>query len=737
MNNNDRLSQLSELQSNPLLSSWIAIAENGMIVLKSGKVELGQGIGIALMQIVADELDVSMDSVQLVAGRTDLCPDQGYTSGSNSIQVGAMALRQVCAEIRHLFIEQAARNLNVQPQDVQIQDGLFYSAQSTKSLSYGNMSGEVNLERVATGSVGPKASHARHISGSSSPRPDLNQKFFGAGFIQDIELEGMLHGRMVRPPSYDATIIEFSDRDRTAIQAMPGVHTLMVCGRYLGVCAEREEQAIAAAERMRTCITWKETATLPLDQPEQDWLSRLPSLTSVVDSSLTEESIDPTKVKRNALSASTAERTQTPEQNFSQRYSKPFIAHAPIGPSCALAQWKGETLTVWTHGQGSFPMQRELSRLLELPISQVTVIHADGSGCYGHNGADDAAIDAAMLSQAAGRPVRVQWMREEEFSWSPHGSAMSVQIEATLSPKGQITQWHQQIWSHTHVQRPGMSLGLKCLAAFHREPPVSADISTDFALGAGGGGHRNAVPIYTLPQRRIDYHLVTSPTLRSSALRALGAYANVFAIESSMDELAHLAGQDPIAFRLNHLTDPRARHVLESISRTSDWQALQHNNEVATETACGVGVAFARYKNSGAYCAVVAKIKVTDRIVLDQIWVAVDAGEVIHPDGLVNQIEGGVLQAASWTLKEALHWDQTRITTIDWENYPILRFDETPRTLEVQCIHRPESPALGTGECAAGPTAAAIANALANAIGIRMRDLPLTPERLAQAVMRD
>ena len=379
-------------------------------------------------------------------------------------------------------------------------------------------------------------------------------------------------------------------------------------------------------------------------------------------------------------------------------------------------------------------MRKELANLFDTTTDHITVIHADGAGCYGHNGADDAAFDAAMLAKVAGVPVRLQWSREDEFSWSPHGSAMSVQINAGIDAHGKIVEWNHQTWSHTHVQRPGMAPGLRCLAGIHRDPPAPEVPWTDFALTAGGGGQRNAIPLYDLPNKQINYHLIAESTLRSSALRALGAYANVFAIESCMDELADLAQQDPIEFRLNHLTDLRARQVLQSVAEKSGWMS-SNISATATDTSRGRGIGFARYKNNGAYCAVVVEIEVTDRIVLDKIWVVVDAGEIIHPDGLINQIEGGVLQAASWTLKEALHWDQTRVTTQSWDDYPILRFDETPSILSVHCIAQQDSPPLGAGECAAGPTAAAIANALRNAIGVRMRDLPLTPERLAQAVM--
>ena len=704
-----------DIIQNPKLSQWITIDSDGKILLRAGKVELGQGIGVVQLQIAAEELNVPIDAIRIVAGHTDFSVDQGYTSGSNSVQIGGIALRQICAQVRQLFIEAASRALNIIPQEIRIKDGIFSASQTAKTLRYLDLAASVDLNILATTSISPKAITEHTISGQSIKRPDLDKKLFGAGFIHDVELDGMTHGRIVRPPSYQATLLTFDQDARALIQAMPGVHTVLISGRFIGVCAVREEQAIAAAKAIRTHTQWHESESLPTEQPEQSWLRSMPSQDSVVDSS--------------------TQAAQLVSQSIEVNYSKPFIAHASIGPSCALAHWVGEHLTVWTHGQGSFPMRKELANLFDTAADNITVIHADGAGCYGHNGADDAAFDAAMLAKAAGVPVRLQWSREDEFSWSPHGSAMSVQINAGIDADGKIVTWHHQTWSHTHVQRPGMAPGLRCLAGIHRDPPAPEVPWTDFALSTGGGGQRNAIPIYDLANKHIDYHLIASATLRSSALRALGAYANVFAIESCMDELAEMAHQDPIQFRLNHLTDVRGRQVLQTVADRSGW----HNDDVSsksTDTSRGRGIGFARYKNSGAYCAVVVEIEVTDRIILDKIWVVVDAGEIIHPDGLINQIEGGVLQAASWTLKEALHWDQTRITTQSWDDYPILRFDETPALLSVHCIPQQDAPPLGVGECAAGPTAAAIANALHNAMGVRMRDLPLTPERLAQAVMQ-
>lgn len=707
----------ADIANNPLLSRWVRVADDGGIEVFAGKVELGQGLWTTQVQIAADELDVDPSAIRLCVGDTSLCPDQGLTAGSNSTEVGGMALRRVCAEVRQLFVQAAARRLGAAAADVRLADGRFSATTGGTTLGYRDLAAAVDLDRPARGDATPKPAAARRVAGTSLPRPDLRRKLFGAGFIHDIEWPGMLHGRVVRPPSATARLVAFDAVAQQAVRVLPGVHTLCVEGRYIAVAAEREEQAVAAAAAVRKRVQWSVTEDLPAATPDQAWLRALPTEDSVVDES-----------GPGAGEAAIAQR-------FEADYSRPFLAHASIGPSCALARWAGGRLTVCTHTQGSFALRRELASFFGIDAEQITVTHADGAGCYGHNGADDAAVDAAILARAADRPVRLQWSREDELAWSPFGPAMSVRIAAALDARGRIVHWEHDGWSQSHVQRPGLAAGLNCLAASLREPPAPLPSPRDFPLPAGGG-QRNAVPIYALPSRRIGYHLVKTPALRSSALRALGAFANVFAIESGIDELAALAGQDPLAFRLAHLDDPRAIAVLQAVAVAAGWQ---HEKAPARREGAlrGRGLALARYKNCSAYCALVVEIDVTDRIVLDRAWAAVDAGEVVNPDGLVNQIEGGVLQAASWTLKEEVHWDRAGLTTRSWADYPILNFDEAPATLQVQIIPHPELPPLGVGECAAGPTAAAIANALADALGVRARHLPLTPERLMKVVNDD
>ena len=394
-------------------------------------------------------------------------------------------------------------------------------------------------------------------------------------------------------------------------------------------------------------------------------------------------------------------------------------------PAAQLATFDNDKLIIWSHTQGPHFLRGQIARVMGMDVGQVDVVHKDGAGCYGHNGADDVALDAALLARAVKRPVHVTWTREDELVWSPCGSAMLVKMRAALDANNHIVDWSHELWSHTHIKRPGWADGVNLLAAWHMDPPHPVPPAKDMPLPAGGGD-RNAVPLYDFPQQEVVYHFISEMPLRVSALRTLGAYANVFAIESFLDEMAAAAGIDPIAFRLQHMKDPRARAVIEAAAKAAGWKTGQIG-----DGARGMGMGFSRYKNLSAYCAVVTEIEVAESIRVVRAVAAVDAGQIVNPDGLRNQIEGGIVQAISWTLKEAMTWDRERVTSRSWEEYPILRFDEVPE-IDVVLINQPDQPGLGSGECAAGPTAAAIGNALWQAMGVRMRDLPLTPERIAK-----
>jgi CO/xanthine dehydrogenase Mo-binding subunit len=421
--------------------------------------------------------------------------------------------------------------------------------------------------------------------------------------------------------------------------------------------------------------------------------------------------------------------TPAPADVVEASYSRPYIAHASLAPSCALAEFRDGHLSVWSHTQGVYPLRASLANVLGMSQSDITVRHAQGAGCYGHNGADDVAVDAAVIArESPGHCIRVQWRREEEFGFEPYGTAMHVTVRAALDASGKPADWTADIWANTHVQRP--STGGNMLTHEALPNPPADPRYTDPPEANGGGGTRNALPLYDFATKRIVHHLVLNPPVRTSALRGLGALPNVFATECFMDELAERAGKDPLAYRLSLLSDPRARRLLENVAARCDWASRG-----PAGNGRGLGLGWARYKNRAAYAAVAVEVEVEQEVRLRRVWCAADAGLVINPDGGRNQLEGGILQAASMTLKEQVRLGEHGSASLDWDGYPILRFSEVPE-IETEIVHAPDQPTLGMGECTMGPTAAAIGNAVAHALGTRIRDMPFTRERIAAALLR-
>ena len=690
------------LRVNRRLSQWLKFHADGYVEVFSGKVEIGQGILTALAQIAAEELDVLLAQVRLVPASTARSPDEAITSGSLSVQESGTALRHACAEARAIYLQAAAVRLGAAIESLTADSGNIASTNGAKT-SYWELADDTLLDREATGQVAPKAASAHRIVGAPIARLDLSDKIFGRPcFIHDLELPRMLHGRVLRPPSANATLI---DVDEVKVRELPGVVGVVRDGSFVGVLAQSEAGADAAVQELAAVASWHQTESLPDEASLATWLKAQEAETSIVDSK-----------------AATAPRPVA--RTMSARYSRPYLAHASIGPSCAVAQWQESGLRVWTHSQGIFNLRKDLAPALGLAEDKIVVEHVQGAGCYGHNGADDVALDAARLARAAGGcPVRVQWSRADELAWAPFGPAMAVEIEADLDDAGGVIAWRHTIWSNGHTSRPGRGKSPALLGAWHLAKPFERLPAINPPVAGGGGAERNSIPLYTFPAWQIVNHRIMTMPLRASALRSLGAYANVFAIESFVDELAVAAGLDPIAFRLRYLADPRARAVIECAARNAGW------NRWNKREGAGHGIGFTRYKNVGAYCAVIAEIEAEAEIRVRRLVIAVDVGLVINPDGVANQIEGGAIQAASWTLKEAVRFDRMRVTSDSWGAYPILRCSETP-AVEVEIVSRPDCPAVGVGEAAQGPTAAAIANAVFDALGLRVRDLPLTAERI-------
>ena len=668
------------------LSQRVHFEHDGTVSVASGKVELGQGILTALAQIAAEELGVELARIRMLPASTAHSPDEGVTSGSQSISEGGKALRVACAEVRALLLGRAARLLGAESSRLTVEDGTIRGPHN--SVSYWELA---HLEGQIPGAAPLQPASSYRIVGTNAPRRDLPGKFAGRpSYVQDMALPDMLHARVVRPPHGFQKLLSVPEtKDATLVRD----------GSFLGVLAEREEDAIAAAAKLRAKCTWESAPPVPDDI--HAWLKN-----NVTERIVSKEKAD---AQAKALGA----------KQVKAAYTKPYIAHASIGPSCAVARWKGGRLELWTHSQGIFGLRQDLSKVLGMNEADIVVNHVEGAGCYGHNGADDVALDAALLARRAnGRPVRLQWMRADEFAWEPYGAAMAFELEAALAPDGRIVSWRHEFWSNGHTHRPGRATLPTLTAAAHLAKPFELSPAVNPALPAGGAD-RNCIPLYDFADLLVVNNYVREMPLRSSSLRSLGGYGNVFAIECFMDECAAAAGADPIDFRLRHLRDARGSAVIEKLIPA--WQSWKRPE------GRGHGVAFAKYKNLGAYCAVLAEVEVTHEVRCTRLVAAVDVGLPINPDGVINQIEGGCIQAASWTLKEA--W---KPGVAGWEDYPILKFSEVP-TVQVQLLKN-EFPSVGAGECTMGPTAAAIANAVNDALGVRVRDLPLTPERIAAAI---
>jgi len=709
------------LAANPCLGDWLRVRPDGVVEVRSGKVELGQGVLTALAQVAAEELDVDVARVRMVAAATGISPDEGYTSGSNSIQYSGAALRVACAEARAIYLAAAAGRWNLPAEVLTVQDGTM-AAPDGRTTSYWELADDNLLDRLATGLAEPKAVSDYRIVGTSVPRVDLPDKLAPRPrFVHDMTLDGMLYGRVVRPPSRGATLLDVGTEPA---MALPGVVTVVRDGSFLGVIAGREEVALRAAGLLRAEAKWQERPTLPDEGNLPAFLTSAPAETSVLA-----EAAPPAGAPAGPAARS-----------HEATYHRPYLAHAAMGPSSATAlatavpgnEAKGSSvqLEVWTHSQGVYLLRRALTRALKLTGEQVRVRHVEGAGCYGHNGADDAAMDAVLLALAVpGRPVQVVWSRSDELGWAPFGPAGVVRIAADVDARGDVLSWQHEIWGNGHVTRPGFApTGL--LAASHRVGGEPIEAAGDPPMERGGGSGRNAVPGYAFPAYRAVSHRLSVMPLRTSSMRALGGFLNVFAIESFMDELAQAAGRDPVEYRLAQLADPRGRAVIEAVVRRSGWA------DRSASGSAGHGIGYARYKNSSAYCAVVAEVEAVTEVRVRRLTIAVDAGLVINPDGAENQVEGGAIQAASWALKERVRFNSLTVTSDTWDSYPILRFSEVP-AVEVEFLPGHGNPSLGVGETAQGPTAAAIGNALYDALGVRVRTLPLTQEQIIAAMPTD
>lgn len=712
----------ASLKTNPLLQQWLRWKPDGTMQVMTGKVELGQGILHALKILAAEELCLWPERVHVCAANTDTGPDEGMTSGSLSVQDSGAAIRHACAHLRALLLQLCAEQCSCDSHALHVTNGVVMQGE-TVMASYASLMPLIDFTQAVDCQAPWLPNTAWQWLGQDVVRDDVKALVQAEPvFIHDMVLDGLRHGLMVRSNALHATLDESTWQAAQALaKAWPNDSQLVRDGQLVGVLAATERLAYAHARQVQQTLRWQ---AKPLGLSAADLPQRLQTQTA------------DTQVFHDSGEFAAEERTS---QTFSATYFRPYLHHASIGTSCALAQWSTpdgsapkEVLSVWSHSQGIFSLRRDLALSFGIEPKQVHVKHVRGAGCYGHNGADDVAFDAAWLAKyAQGCPVRLVWSRRDEMICSPIAPAMAVRVTVKVDAHHHLQSWQQEVWSQGHSSRPGRAATPALLGSWQTQNPFPALEPINVAAVAGAGAERNSVPPYRAAHIQVLAHRVLGLPMRTSALRALGAHANVFAAESMLDEVAHALQQDPLAYRLSLLDDPRARDVLQAVAQASQWatqrEALSHHE------GRGLGVAYARYKSKGAYCAVVAQVHVTDVVRVEQLWVAADLGLVVQPDGAKLQLEGGAIQSTSWALKEAAHFDDTGITSVDWENYPILRFSEVPN-VHVHLMHQPEQPSLGAGEATQGPTTAAIANAVFHALGVRVYQLPMTPEALVQAI---
>ena len=715
------LSPSVSLKTNPLLGQWLRFESNGTVTVFTGKAELGQGILHALKLIAAHELGLPVSKVQTEAANTKHSPDEGMTSGSLSVQDSGLAIRQACAHAAKLLKANACQTYAelhahidpLLPIDVTV---------PAKSTAMNLTDGRDDLEALVQGE--PIFLHDLGIKNN-----------WGQSNIN------LLHGRMVRGPGLRCKLQVDGWLD--ALEALPEGAQAFRDGSLVGVLAGTEALAEKSASKLQRLLKW-DVESLPVcHEGGVDLFELAPAMDSQVfheAGQLPEASQDPGQAKV-----------------YEAIYFRPALHHGSMGPSVALAVWESDQansgLKVWSHTQGIFPLRKDLALAFGVDAQQIEVQYVRGAGCYGHNGADDVAYDAAWLAKhVPGQCVRVQWSREEEMQQSPQSPAMRVKLQATVQAKTEMTKfdanqdgsgielltWQHDVWSQGHSSRPGRAATPAFKDSWQTEKNFPVLEPINVAAAAGAGAERNAVPPYVSQHVKVNAHRLLGLPYRTSALRSLGAHANVFACESFMDEIAHDQGLDPVAFRLRHLEDPRAIAVIKTLAKQVNW--LARRQSMAEKEGWGLGMGYARYKSKGAYCAVVAEVEVTHQVNVRNLWVVADIGEIIHADGAISQLEGGAFQSTSWALKEQAHWDADNIISTHWDAYPILRFSEVP---EVQVHLMPgnsqnaetlNSP-LGAGEATQGPTTAAISNAVFHAVGVRVRQLPMTPDNLAKAAL--
>ncbi len=687
------------------VDGFLAVGADGKVTIFSGKVDLGTGVRTALSQIAAEELYVPFESVTVVQGDTQLTPDQGPTFGSLSIQIGGMQIRQAAATARQALLAEGAKRLGVPGDQVAARDGRVERAAGGKGIAYGALVGGKVFALKVDAKAPLKDPASYTIVGKPVRRLDIPAKVTGAfTYMQDFKVPGMLHARVVRPAAVKADLVSVDD---AAARKVPGFVAIVRKGNFLAAVAGSEWGAIQAAAALKA--TWSDWKGLPDQAALWDHVRRT--------------AVNKSEVLQTA--GKTAEAMKGGPRHLSASYDFAMHTHGSIGPSCAVARFEGGKLTCWTASQATHLLRQQLAQMMEMKPEDVHCIYVDGSGCYGRNGHEDAAADAALLAREVGKPVRVQWSRADEHGWDPKGPPTLLDFRAALDAQGDVVAWESEAFIPDKPAQITGTLLAADLAGMPHSPPHPGNIHQALAIP------------YGVPNLQVVAHWLAGTPLRPSWIRTPGRMQNTFGNESFIDECAAAAGVDPIEYRRRHLKDPRGLELIERLVKLASWTPRPRRSGAAEgNVARGRGATYLTYELVRTYVGVVADVTVdrkTGAVRVERFYVAHDCGQIINPDGLRNQIEGNVIQTVSRTLIEELKFSRSAVTSLDWWTYPILTYPDVPEVV-IDLIDRPKEKPWGAGEPTAAAVPSAIANAIYDAVGARLRSVPFTPAKVLAAM---
>lgn len=687
------------------VDGFLSIDAKGEVTVYSGKVDLGTGIRTAMAQIAAEELSVPLDRVIVIQGDTLLTPDQGVTFGSLSIQNGGMQIRQAAATARQALLAEGATKLGIDKDAVLVRDGVVIPKSGGKGVDYALLVGGKDFRLAVDPKAPTKDPKDFTIVGKPVARLDIPDKVTGRfTYMHDFRRKGMLHARVIRPAGMKATLMSWNDFD---CRKIPGYVGTIKKGNFIAVLARSEWGAIVARRAIDT--KWSEWAGLP-DQAK---------LWEYVRNSKVAKDEDLQKV------GDAGEALKTPNAKLvNASYDFAIHTHGSIGPSCSVAEYVDGKLTVWSASQQTHLLRKQLAMMLEMKADDVRCIYIEGAGCYGRNGHEDAAADAALLAKETGLPVRVQWMRQDEHGWDPKGPPTLFDYRAAIDAQGNVVGWQSEVFIPDRPKDIVVALLPAELAGLPTEASHPGNIQASLGIP------------YTFPNIRATAHWLAETPFRPSWIRTPGRMQNTFGNESFIDEIAVTTGVDPFEFRLKNMKDPRGAELLQALLELSNWKPRAARAEVSGDIARGRGLAYVKYELVRTYVGAVADVEVnlnTGKVRVVRFHVAHDCGQIINPDGLRNQIEGNVVQTVSRTLIEELKFDRSRVTSVDWKSYPILTFPEVP-DVAIKLMDRQTEKPWGAGEPTAAVVPAAVANAIYNATGARVRSVPFTPEKVQVAL---